>query len=321
MSSSSSQGYLPLSSVWEGGDAELLERMLDFYLPVSPTLVLDATVNSGRFWRGSSRPVVGMDIDPGCCPGVLGDNRRIPFRDGVFDAVVYDPPHVPDQGRDRRRDFRARFGLGEFSPGFLPFMQEARRVLRPGGVLFCKVADYVHVHRQHWAHVEVLQAGEEAGLLACDCIVKIRRGPVVDPRWRVASRQEAPLLLAAGLPQVPWGAEGFSDRAMRDGLVLTSIFTIMRRSRCLKEYLTQWEMSVIWRLLGCAWSSSGRTPASWMPIGTCGRMSIPTNGSWSLGNSLLASETRLRKPSWMLRPSGFPEPGLLLITCPAMRSR
>ena len=53
--------YDPLPSVWYGTDAELLEKMLDFYPRQQPERILDATVNRGRFWEGSSRPVTGLD--------------------------------------------------------------------------------------------------------------------------------------------------------------------------------------------------------------------------------------------------------------------
>ena len=69
------QAYDPLPSVWFGDDAELLEKMLDFYPRKQPKRILDATVNQGRFWVGSSRPVVGMDINPRYKPDVVGDNR------------------------------------------------------------------------------------------------------------------------------------------------------------------------------------------------------------------------------------------------------
>src|SRR5215211_4080411 len=104
-------GYDPLPSVWEGTDAELIERMLDFYPRNTPEAILDATVNAGRFWKGSTRPVTGMDIDPRHKPDVVGDNTDMPFEDGSFDVVVYDPPHVPNQGRDNQKDFNTRFGL------------------------------------------------------------------------------------------------------------------------------------------------------------------------------------------------------------------
>ena len=55
--------YRLLPSVWQGEDAELLEVMLDFYPHMPPQLILDATVNAGRFWRGSQRPVIGLDIN------------------------------------------------------------------------------------------------------------------------------------------------------------------------------------------------------------------------------------------------------------------
>jgi hypothetical protein len=42
--------YEPLPSVWYGADAELLEKMLDFYPRRKPRKILDATVNGGRFW-------------------------------------------------------------------------------------------------------------------------------------------------------------------------------------------------------------------------------------------------------------------------------
>jgi SAM-dependent methyltransferase len=187
--------YQPLPSVWHGTDAALLVRMLDFYPRTPPERILDATMNRGRFWVGSPRKVIGIDIDARFRPHVAADNRRMPFHDGSFDVVVYDPPHVPNQGRDRSKDFNSRFGLVLKSCAdngynlthlYSPFVREAFRVLRPEGVLFCKIADYVHNHRYQWAHVELTRAAVEVSFCACDCIVKVRKGPIVDPKWKTA---------------------------------------------------------------------------------------------------------------------------------------
>jgi SAM-dependent methyltransferase len=187
--------YCPLSSVWEGDDAELLEDLLDFYPRKTPKRILDATVNGGRFWRGSIRRVVGLDIEWSHRPSVVGDNTRMPFRDSFFDVVVYDPPHIPNQGKDKEKDFNTRFGLGirspkengyTFSHTFPPFVREAYRVLIPEGILLAKIADYVHHHRYQWAHVELIRAAAATGFQACDCIIKIRKGPIIDPKWKVA---------------------------------------------------------------------------------------------------------------------------------------
>jgi hypothetical protein len=62
--------YRLLPSVWQGEDAELLELMLDFYPHTPPQRILDATVNAGRFWRGSQRSVLGLDINPRHRPDV-----------------------------------------------------------------------------------------------------------------------------------------------------------------------------------------------------------------------------------------------------------
>ncbi|GAB4424133.1 MAG: hypothetical protein Fur0044_22140 [Anaerolineae bacterium] len=148
--------YQPLASVWDGLDSELLEKMLDFYPRTRPQLILDATVNTGRFWKGSSRPVVGMDIEAKHCPNLVANNLRMSFRDNSFDVIVFDPPHIPNQGQDQSKDFNTRFGLVlkssaqngyNFSYLYPPFVQEAYRVLKPEGILFCKIADYVHGHR------------------------------------------------------------------------------------------------------------------------------------------------------------------------------
>lgn len=187
--------YHPLPSVWDGEDSHLLELMLDFYPRQQPQYILDATVNGGRFWRGSQRPVIGMDINPRYHPAVVGDNLHMPFRDEIFDVVVYDPPHIPNQGKDRIKDFNTRFGLVlkssaehgyNFSHLFLPFTSQAYRLLKPEGILFAKITDYVHNHRLQWAHVDLIQAATATGFCACDCIVKVRKGPIVDPKWQLA---------------------------------------------------------------------------------------------------------------------------------------
>ncbi len=188
--------YERLESVWCGEeDGKLLERLLDFYPAKKPKRILDATVNGGRFWRGSTRPVTGLDIDPQHGPDVCADNSAMPFRDGSFDVVVYDPPHIPNQGRDKSKDFNKRFGLGtksskengySFSHTYPAFMREARRVLVQDGILLCKIADYIHNHRYQWAHVDLIRSGQDVGFTACDCIIKIRKGPIIDPKWKTA---------------------------------------------------------------------------------------------------------------------------------------
>jgi len=169
--------------------------MLDFYPRRPPTLILDATMNAGRFWKGSSRPVIGLDRELRHRPAVVGDNRRMPFRDASIDVVVYDPPHVPNQGKDKTKDFNSRFGLVLKSPAvsgynfshlYPPFVREAYRILRPEGLLFGKITDYVHGHRFQWAHVELIQAAAAVGFCPCDCIVKIRKGPIMSPHWKNA---------------------------------------------------------------------------------------------------------------------------------------
>ena len=188
------RGYSPLGSVWEGEDSDLIERMLDIYPRKNPENILDATVNGARFWRGSARPIVGLDIEQKHRPSLVGDNASMPFKDESFDVVVYDPPHIPNQGKDKSKDFNDRFGLTlksskdhnyNFSHLYPAFTSEAYRVLREEGVLFCKITDYVHNHRYQWAHIDFVDAARAVGFCPCDCIVKIRKGPIIDPRWKV----------------------------------------------------------------------------------------------------------------------------------------
>jgi len=189
--------YAPLSSVWEGSDNELIERMLEFYPAVPPEPILDSTFNQGRFWKGTSRRVVSMDINPGFKPMIVGDNRKmVGIPDATFGVVVYDPPHVGPQGRDKSRkrfdkDFGATVECGKeqgWSLSYLypQFLEQAKRVLKPQGLLLAKITDMVNCHRSKWSHCDFMRMADEAEFTVCDLIVKIRTGPMVSTKWKNA---------------------------------------------------------------------------------------------------------------------------------------
>lgn len=189
--------YTPLSSIWEGSDGELLEAMFRFYPSIPPEPILDSTHNVGRFWHGSTRDVVSMDIDPQHKPMIVGDNRVMAgVPSAHFGAVVYDPPHVGPQGRDKSSkrfdiDFGAHVECGKehgWSLSYLypPFLQQAKRVLKPRGLLLAKITDMVNCHRSQWAHCDFMRMAEEAGFTVCDLIIKTRKGPMVSTKWKNA---------------------------------------------------------------------------------------------------------------------------------------
>ena len=206
-------GYNPLSSVWQGNDGDLIEAMLAFYATIKPEPILDATYNAGRFWKNSTRSVVSMDIDPQHNPKYLCDNRVMPgVRSNQFGVVVYDPPHVGPQGRDKsvKRfdvDFGATMECGKqhgwtLSYLYPPFLQQAARVLKPDGLLLAKITDMVNSHRSRWAHCDFMRMAEEAGFTVCDLIIKVRKGPMESNKWKIAHHAKAALLLDR-LPK--WG--------------------------------------------------------------------------------------------------------------------
>ncbi|MFQ5735074.1 MAG: hypothetical protein ACE5KM_24335 [Planctomycetaceae bacterium] len=200
--------YEPLSSVWEGSDGELLEAMLSFYSSINPEPILDATYNTGRFWVRSNRNVWSMDIDPKYAPRVVADNRVMVglntltgerdyrVRTSSFGTIVYDPPHVGPQGRDKsvKRfdvDFGATMACGKehgwtLSYLYPPFFEQAKRVLKPDGLLLAKITDMVNSHKSRWPHCDFMRMAEEAGFTVCDLIVKVRTGPMRSTKWKTA---------------------------------------------------------------------------------------------------------------------------------------
>ena len=200
-----------MSSVWEGDDTSFLDAALEFYPSQPVERILDCTINEGRFWKGSlfRCRVTGMDINPDHRPDIVDDNRVMAaVKDATFDVVVYDPPHVPNQGMDRQKDFCRRFGLGGkagketaygFAHDYRQVAAQARRVLKPGGLFLAKVIDYVHNHRYHWALFDLVQAVQTAGMTPCDLVIKVRKGPIIDPKWKTrhhARRRHAYWLIA-----------------------------------------------------------------------------------------------------------------------------
>ena len=187
--------YTPLYSVqpFDKVPWRFLDELIAFYCDIAEPRILDATVNEGRIWgRGKSRyEHVGMDIDPSVHPDVVGDNTAMPFHDESWDIVVYDPPHTGEQGKSK---FAPVYGTGVavatnggLAHTYPPFLSEARRVLRPRGILLVKLADVTHRTKFQFATAEFYLAAKEYGFELQGNHILPRTNVIIDPKWKKAS--------------------------------------------------------------------------------------------------------------------------------------
>lgn len=76
------------------------------------------------------------------CPDMVFDFRALPFSDGSFAHVVFDPPHLERLGK--RSDLAVKYGF--LVPGWEDDIREGFaecfRVLRPWGTLVLKWSEY-----------------------------------------------------------------------------------------------------------------------------------------------------------------------------------
>jgi hypothetical protein len=184
-------------SVLEGTDAEALKLLLRLHCDVEQPRILDCTYNVGKMWKGLPFKPHRMDIDPSLDVDTVADFTAMPFDDGSFDVLVFDPPHLPVAAASEgsSKIWEQQYGITDscehrqgdnVSPLFPLFLREAKRVLREDGIILAKIADLTHNHRYQWQHVDFINAVFATGMTPCDALIKRdpKAGNLKSSKWQ-----------------------------------------------------------------------------------------------------------------------------------------
>ncbi len=174
-----------------GTNDDLFPHIMELHVPIG-SLVADVTFGKGVFWRKVPKEnytVIASDIATGT------DCRRLPYKSGMFDCVVLDPPYMEGFYRNvgekaasgTYNAFRDHYSNGTEKPNvqgpkwqdavlhfYIESGKEAHRVLRSGGTLIVKCQDAVSANRQHLTHVQIIVEYERIGFYAKDLFVLVR---------------------------------------------------------------------------------------------------------------------------------------------------
>lgn len=184
-------------TVLNGHDYEALDILISIHCAVEDPKILDCTYNTGKMWKKSSYKPVRMDINADLELDIVGDFTKMPFENESFDIIVFDPPHLPTNAASENSSkiWEKQYGItseGEGREGdnvngmFLPFLKEAKRVLKHGGIVLAKIADLVHNHRQQFQQVDFINAVREVGMTPCDMMIKCdpNAGNLTSSKWK-----------------------------------------------------------------------------------------------------------------------------------------
>jgi len=129
-----------------GKDHEAIDILMEVHCEnLDGPIILDCTHNKGTMWKGCSfSPSFRMDISPSFPIDVCSDFNMMPFRNEVFDVVVFDPPHLPTAAASKNSSgiWRERYGITDVGEGrdgddvsglFVPSLSNIRDVLKGVG--------------------------------------------------------------------------------------------------------------------------------------------------------------------------------------------
>ena len=106
--------------------------------------VLDATAGSRAVWFDKRYPdTVFIDVRDGMFPGnTVMDARHTSFKDGEFDLVICDPPHMCVGPASQMAKRYGHWTTAEIRAMVRDFFVEFHRILRPDGLVAFKWNDH-----------------------------------------------------------------------------------------------------------------------------------------------------------------------------------
>jgi hypothetical protein len=170
-------------SAYLGRNDEVFPHVLSLYVAPGST-VADVTYGKGVFWKGiapSLYHLLPSDLSTGT------DCRTLPYDDKSIDCVVFDPPYMHTPGGTAHvghQNYESYYRNNSASSEkkyheavldlYFTAAEEARRVLKDGGIYIIKCQDEVCANRQRLTHVEIINELCKSGFVIEDLFVVMR---------------------------------------------------------------------------------------------------------------------------------------------------
>lgn len=189
--------------------------------------VLDPTYEKGtwwKHWRPEKLTTHNRDLDG-------SDFRALPYPDGTFDVVAYDPPYCAKGGRTTSGivEMDERYGQEDApkTPALLQALindglTEMYRVVRPKGVVLVKCMTYVSSGKLWLGTHHTLTHALTLGFECIDELLHVKKSRGPQPKERT---RKGPIDPATGEPtRIP-------SRQQHAGRNVTTLFVLRKGSR------------------------------------------------------------------------------------------
>ena len=179
--------------------SEIIRNILRLHVPEGK-IDCDPTFSTGAFYNGTGieRPRLRFDIRPQAEGVEQADARHLPIPDSSLSCMMLDPPFLATRGKSLREGtgnrINRRFGVypdeKSLHQMYEGIIQEAYRVLKPGGILIFKSQDKVSSGKQYMTHVFVMNTAAAVGFYPKDLFVLLARNRLVAD-WQARNQKHA----------------------------------------------------------------------------------------------------------------------------------
>ena len=181
--------------------AELLRTIADLFC--KGRIDCDVTYGAGNIYKGARleprfkfdsnprgepdrlQPAFKFDLKPTRAGVIKADCTDIPARDCSYRSVVFDPPFVVTTKSSLKPSMfeKCKYGNADSYPVLLEFygraMLEIWRVLRPRGILIFKNQDFVHDHKNYFAHCDIYRTALGLGYIPVDLFILVNENRII----------------------------------------------------------------------------------------------------------------------------------------------